>query len=627
MNWKQSYSFLSLATLALSFPLATPFAHAQHWIQPTPEELSMTSQPEVPGAAAVYLYREQTTDDHLHSFSTYVRLKVLSERGKEYGNVELPFSKREDGAGMSVENIEGRTIHPDGTIIPFSGKPYQKLIEKTKDAKYMAKVFSLPEVEVGSIIEYRFNQRMDDNWFQAPQWYIQTELFTRKAHYLWRPTDKNLLSGGKHEQLTNAIAWTPILPANTTVKVTTIPGGEEKKIFEVNVENVPPAPDDEYMPPLGSLTYRVLFYYTGYRGGDDFWKGEGKYWSKEQDKFIGPGKGVQEAVSKLTAPTDTPELKLRKIYAAVMDLENTDFTREHSAVEEKSQGLGQVHNTDDILARRRGTGDQLTDLFVAMARAAGLKAYVAIVTNRDRHLFLQSHLSLSQLDDKLAIVELNGKEMYFDPGSRFCPFGHMAWKHTFAGGLRQTEKGTELIVGTPGEPFTYSRVARIADLKLNDHGVVTGIVRMTYTGSPALRWRQRALTGDPSSLQHEFQTSVERLLPAAMDVKVASIDKLDEYEQPLVVTFNVTGPIGSATGKRLLITSDIFESNAKPTFPHEKRQVAVYFSYPSLTVDAVRIAYPHYGSRVDAQARQIRLPKRGSLLLHHPVRCQQRHLP
>ena len=28
------------------------------------------------------------------------------------------------------KSITGRTIHPDGTIIPFTGKPYLKVLEK-----------------------------------------------------------------------------------------------------------------------------------------------------------------------------------------------------------------------------------------------------------------------------------------------------------------------------------------------------------------------------------------------------------------------------------------------------------------------------------------------------------------
>ena len=50
------------------------------------------------------------------------------------------------------------------------------------------------------------------------------------------------------------------------------------------------------------------------------------------------------------------------------EVENTDYTRQHSATEDKSQGLGEVKNTDDVWNRKRGTGDQLADLFIAMAR-------------------------------------------------------------------------------------------------------------------------------------------------------------------------------------------------------------------------------------------------------------------
>ena len=75
----------------------------------------------------------------------------------------------------------------------------------------------------------------------------------------------------------------------------------------------------------------------------------------------------------MVAASDTPEHKLHKIYAAIMELENTDYTHEHSAAEEKSQDLKEVQNTDDVLSRKRGSSDQLTELFVAMARTAGMK--------------------------------------------------------------------------------------------------------------------------------------------------------------------------------------------------------------------------------------------------------------
>jgi hypothetical protein len=69
--------FLSLLIVIVSF---TAPAWADSWVKPTQEELRMTAEPEAPGAAAIFLLRDERTDDKIHMYSTYVRLKILSER-------------------------------------------------------------------------------------------------------------------------------------------------------------------------------------------------------------------------------------------------------------------------------------------------------------------------------------------------------------------------------------------------------------------------------------------------------------------------------------------------------------------------------------------------------------------
>ena len=293
----------------------------------------MTSVAKAPGASAVYLFREEKTEDYLHMYSVYERIKILSEGGKERANVELKYQAGGD-MGYALSDIAGRTIHPDGTIIPFTGKPYERMVVKTKGYSAKAKVFTLPDVTVGSIIEYRYKLRWEDNMYSAPRWIVQNDLYLRKGHFLWRPTDKQLTINDERGQLTSAVAWTPILPPGAQVKSTSMPGGnlsgEGSSIIELNVEDVPPSPEEEYMPPLSSLGYRVMFYYSPYRTPEEFWKGEGKHWSKVNDRFIGPGKVVGAAVQQLVVTSDTQEQTLKKIYAAVEELENTDYTREHS---------------------------------------------------------------------------------------------------------------------------------------------------------------------------------------------------------------------------------------------------------------------------------------------------------
>ena len=142
------------------------------------------------------------------------------------------------------------------------------------------------------------------------------------------------------------------------------------------------------------------------------------------------------------------------------------------------------------------------------------------------------------------------------------------------------------------ESYKTSQVDRIADLPMDPPDIVSGIVKMTYAGAPALFWRQRSLAGDATSLNEELRSNVERLLPQGMDVKVVGIENLTAYEQPLIVNYQVKGAIGSATGKRLFYPGDLFETNSKAAFPDEKRDIPVYFHYPSTTLDAVRVKFP-----------------------------------
>jgi hypothetical protein len=106
--------------------IPSPFLAFAQWQQPTPEELKMTSDPAAPGADAVYLYREETTNDNYHTRTVYERLKILTEKGKDYADREIDY----EGRVFHITELQGRTIHSDGTIVPFTGQPIEKLLDK-----------------------------------------------------------------------------------------------------------------------------------------------------------------------------------------------------------------------------------------------------------------------------------------------------------------------------------------------------------------------------------------------------------------------------------------------------------------------------------------------------------------
>ena len=61
----------------------------------SPEELKMTSEPLAPGAPAIILFRQVDRDDTGRTAheDNYVRIKILTEEGRKYGDIEIPFYK------------------------------------------------------------------------------------------------------------------------------------------------------------------------------------------------------------------------------------------------------------------------------------------------------------------------------------------------------------------------------------------------------------------------------------------------------------------------------------------------------------------------------------------------------
>jgi len=553
------------------------------WQQPTPEELKMTSDPAAPNAPAVYLFREETVNDDYHVHSMYARIKILNEKGKEmFSDIEIPY----EATNFGITDIGGRTIHADGTVIPLTSKPIDKLVVKSGNYKVMAKVFSMPDVQVGSIVEYRWKLRYDDKYFSSPVWYIAQPVFVHKAHYHFNPTKTSLAilhSEHGHEDVANSLLYTFSLPPGVKVK-------EGQDGYDLVVENIQPLPDEDYMPPFRSFSYRVIFYYSPWRTPDEYWRNQGKYWSKDLDRFANPSGTIKGAVSQITAPGDSEEQKVEKIYAEVMKIDNTSFTRTHSADENKAEGL-KVKSAEDIWNQKRGTSDEITRLFIAMVRAAGLKVYGMIVVDRDRDVLQTAYLDWNQLDDELAIVVMGGKEVYFDPGQRYCEFGKLHWKHTWANGVRQTDNGTQIAL-TPGLIYPDNKLDRIANLTLDPDGKLHGFIRMTMSGTEALRWRHVALRSDEQELKKEFDEYLQQQVPPGVEVKTNHFVGLTDYKTALMATVDVSGTLGTTTGKRVFLPAVFFEASAKPLFVHEKRENPVDLHYPYSVHDQFSVELP-----------------------------------
>ena len=544
-------SFFLCSAIGLLSTVSPALLRAQ-FQSPNPDELKMTSDPKAPGAAAVYLDIEEIDKTNEESREYYARVKVLTEKGKEAATVEIVYPAGE----IDIGSIRARTIHSDGTIVPLNVKPEDLLEVKSGDYRWQRKVFTLPSVEVGSILEYAYQVRRA---WSAPVWWVQKKYFVHKAHFQFVPFDQDLV---------NLILW-PNLPEGAVVKK------DVAGRFNLDITDVPPAPDEQWMPPTDSILYKVRFYYASRYHSldvDDYWKEGAQEWSKDVDKFAEPTKTIHDAVNGLIQPGDSDVDKATKLYTAVQALDNTDFSRAKSESERRQLRLKEPKRAEDTWSQKSGNRQEITLLYLAMLRAAGLTAYAMQVVNRDLGVFDASYMTLWQLDDDLVVLSTGGKEIVLDPGEKMCPFGTVNWKHSHAQGLRQSATGPSRAV-TPTQGFGANTIKRSGELTVDPHGGITGTLQIVMTGQEALSWRQWALEVDPSELKKKFDRDLEKIVPEGVEAHVDHFLGLDDRGSLLMAVVKVTGTLGSATGKRLILPGFFFETRGSEPFVNQQTRL------------------------------------------------------
>ena len=578
----------------LIFAAVSPVIVCAQFQQPTDEELKMTADPKAPGADAVYLDIEKVTNDPIHFESVYVRLKVLTEKGKELATVEVPYAK----GNRKVTGIKGRTIHPDGTVIPLNVKPEDLLSEKIGQNQFGRVVFTLPSAEVGSILEYSYQYQWDNNDFIPPRWEIQGPYFIHKAHFQFTPfkafmptgspgTDTGMYLVDSRGRTMSSLIWWRLLPKDVEIR-TSVNGS-----YSVDLTDVPPAPDEEHMPPIQSLLYKVDFYYSYAHDPGAFWASEAKLWSKDVDKFAEPSKTIQDAVRGLIAPTDSDLDKAKKLYDAVQALDNTDYSRTKSASEMKELKVKEARHAQDTWTQKSGSSEDIAMLYLAMLRAAGLKAYAIKVVDRNRANFDPSYMSLDQLDTTLVALSTDGKLIVLDPGEKMCPFQTVNWRHSGAAGIGESAEGGSLAV-TPMQQYKDNVTQRLGDVYLDAQGGITGHINIIMTGQSALHWRQRALEEDDTELKKEFdREELEQTVPEGVEAHVDHFLGMNDPYSNLMAVVNLKGSLGTATAKRLILPGLFFETRGKvPFVSEEKRLVPVDMHYGERVTDEIAYHLP-----------------------------------
>lgn len=578
MSFRRAFLFFLLIVLVrLQFP-GKSIQAGDEWQPIDPADLKMTSEPKAPGAPAIYLYRQVDRKDSSRAGTeyNYVRIKILTEEGRDKANVIIPYLSEKSG----ISSIRARTVHADGSIVNFDGKVYDKMVEKTKGKKIKAKVFTAPDVQVGSIVEYHFNYDFEDQWIFNSYWAVSDDLFTRKAVFSLVP----------FKEWAVRWEWPAGLPKGTTP-----PKLGPDDVVRMTAEDIPAFQTEDYMPPEYEVKFRVIFIYSEDGFEQDpvkYWRKFGKKQNDRMESFVGKKKEMEAAVSQIVSPSDPPEVKLQKIYTRMEQVRNLGYEARKTEQEEKRDKLKKVDNAADVLKNGYGYGTDITWTFLGLARAAGLESYGVLLSRRSEYYFNDKRMDSRELDTNAVMVKLNGKDLYFDPGSKFVPYGMLPWEETSVRGMKLDKEGGSW-VQSPYPDSAASQIQRTANLKLDEQGNLEGTLKLSYTGLEAWSRRLEERHEDDQARKKFFEDVLKSYVPAAIESELTNQPDWTNTEAPLVAEFHVKiqGWVSSA-GRRALFPVGIFDATEKHVFSHTNRVYGICFEYPFQKIDDVTVELP-----------------------------------
>lgn len=582
-----------LALAVTASGIGFPHARAQTppaWPPVPPEELALKDNAFDPGSPALILEYEVQTDNTKSTEMTYKRIKIFREEGKKLADVEIRYFEK----FTRVEEIQARVTSPSGKAEDFNGAIYDKEVVKLKKFHFNAKTFTLPNVDVGSVIEYSYRLHWhsdipdvyknpgrylitDPIAYPAAEWEIQQDIAVRHGRFTLRP-----VKGGR------MATYSQHLPKDAVKH--TLPDGT----VELEVNYVPAFQKEEYSPPEENLTIRAdVFYSMGmYDDTKSYWLSFARREAEYYERFIGKPKDVQKEAERLFQPGDTEDTKLQKIYARVQQIRALSFEPERTKRERKQESLKENKNVEDVLNRGYAFGSEINLVFIALARAAGFRAYPVQVVARNQAFFVPARPNPNQLNSLVVEVMVGSASKFLDPATIYCPDRFLPWEKTDAGGIRVDRYETKLQT-TPLPESKDAVTRRAGSFQLNSEGNLDGKLSITYEGQEALQRRLKAIDQDEAERRKDLEDEVQHLLPQGGSAKLLSAEGWTAPDAPLKAQFEIQVPsFASRAGQRLLMPVAVFHTSGQHPFASTRRTNPVYFEYPAEVYEEVKLALP-----------------------------------
>ncbi len=565
------FSLVALAAIVLFFSCAG----TNHWGDRIDwAEFSLDSLPgqqDYPDEGAVILLDEGEIEIYNKdgfAFSLLRRhriVKIFNERGYSFANVTIPYS----GATV-ISDIKARTILPDGRIVPLQK---DRIFDVTMHPGFIfysdvrAKRFTLPAIENGCVVEYRW-QKQIKNFSFWDQWPFQHEVPTKISRY-------RVVAPSEWE-----INW-KTFAIDIEPKTTKVPAGF-KQTYVWEARDIPPLIPEYGMPPAKRVAASIIFSPVHMNRWDDIaaW-----YWGLVKDRFATSDE-IENVTAAITGNCTTDKEKLRKIF---------EFVRDKIRYVAISIGIGgyQPHFATEVLANRYGDCKDKVILIMAMASAIGLDVEPVIISTFQNGKVDTSVASYIHFNHLIAHATLpDSSEIWMDATDRNSSFNRLPWYDQDRLVFIVDRQGKGRWQRTPAQPASANKIERKWTLSAASSDQWRVNFEMTFSGANALLLRRKLAPLRQGDIRSFFCQDFLVQFPD-MEIEQFRIKELYRPELPLRVSGSFLCPMnGTGSNAWIMSVNTFSQYDWNMVFTEDERRYPIEIGYPQQVADSIIISIP-----------------------------------
>ncbi len=345
-----------------------------------------------------------------------VRIKILKDKGLDQANVKLQYYSYSNY--QNILDIAGITYNLDNTGNVVATKMEKAAIYRKPVNKQATELsFTLPEVKIGSVIEYKYTEHTEGIG-NLPDWYFQGDIPVRESHY--QITVPSILRFVHEVSAYQTVEQTSKGPFRESISTS---GGivnftSEKKTYRM--KNVPAIRTEPYMGAAKDYMQRVIFQLSHIDYGDGRVEEIRSTWPKlTKDLLEDEDYGMQ--LKKNIPHTQELDNQLKQTSG---DYQKMVLVHNYVRNNMNWDGSERIYSYNGIKSawdKKSGNNSEMNFILINLLRDAGLRAYPLLVSTKDHGLPNAYFPFLEQFNGTMTYVSIGEKTYVINAADKYNP--------------------------------------------------------------------------------------------------------------------------------------------------------------------------------------------------------------